>query len=145
MEGDETLDRYIARMIAEDPEFAKAHMIGRPLLNLSLNIWSLRLTKGMTRQQVAEAAGMTQRSITKVERNEANPTLVVVSQMAFALGVTADRLLTEPDEAVMAEARAIVEAEVATWSPRRRRALGLMEDEEQQREPTARKRLRKTV
>jgi transcriptional regulator with XRE-family HTH domain len=143
MEGDMTLDEYIARRIAGDPEYAKAHVIGTPFLNLSLNVWSLRLIKGMTREQVAAAADITQRRVAMVERDETNPTLSIISQLAFALGVAADRLLVTPDEAVMAEARAIVKAEVATWSPRRRRALGLMDDEEQPPGPAAPKRQRK--
>jgi transcriptional regulator with XRE-family HTH domain len=141
----ETLDEMIARRCAENPEYAKAHAIGRPFLHLSLNVWSLRLTQGLTQQQLAGAAEMSQPRIATIERDEANPTLQTISRIAFALGVTADRLLAEPDEAVMASARALVAAEVAAWSPQRRRAYGLVDDSEQQPEPVPIKRRRKTA
>ena len=146
MQGYETLDEYIARRVAEDPEYAKAHAIGRPFLHLSLNVWSLRLTKGLTQQQLADAAGMKQPRIATIERDETNPTLETISRIAYALGVTADRLLAQPDEALLARARAIVDAEILAWSPRKRRALGLLDEAgEQQPEPAAPKRRRKTA
>lgn len=129
MEGDRTWDEYMAENL-RDPEYAAAHAVGRPFSNLALNVWSLREAKGMTQQQLAEAAEMKQPRIANIERDAANPTLLTISRIAFALGVTAERLLAEPDEAVMADARAIVETRVATWSPRRRRALGLLDGAE---------------
>lgn len=144
MEGDMTFDEYLAEQL-EDPEYAAAHAVGRPFSNLALNVWSLRETKGMTQQQLAETAKMKQPRIADIERDEANPTLLTISRVAFALGVTASRLLAEPDEAVMANARAVVEARVATWSPRRRRALGLLDEAGAQPEPAAPKRRRKVA
>lgn len=146
MNGDETWDGYIARRVAEDPEYAKAHAIGRPFTNLALNIWALRLTKGLTQQQLADAAGMKQPRIATIERDETNPTLETISRIAYALGVTADRLLAEPDEALLARARAAVDAEIGTWSPQKRRRLGLLDEAEAQPpEPAAPKRRRKTA
>lgn len=146
MKGDETLDQAIARRVAEDPEYAKAHAIGRPFLHLCLNVWSLRLTQGLTQQQLADAAGMKQPRIAQIERDETNPTLETISRIAYALGVTASRLLVEPDQTLLASARAVVAAEIATWSPEKRRALGLWEDEEEQQpEPASPKRRRKTA
>jgi transcriptional regulator with XRE-family HTH domain len=146
MKGYETLDESIARRVAEDPEYAKAHAIGRPFLHLCLNVWSLRLTQGFTQQQLADAAGMKQPRIAMIERDETNPTLETISRLAYALGVTASRLLAEPDETLLASARAVVAAEIATWSPEKRRALGLLDHpEDQQPEPAAPKRRRKTA
>jgi transcriptional regulator with XRE-family HTH domain len=144
MTGDMTFDEFLAEQL-KDPEYAAAHAVGKPFLNLALNIWSLRETKGMTQQQLAEAANMKQPRIAGIERDAANPTLLTISRIAFALGVTTDRLLAEPDEAVMADARAAVEARVATWSPRRRRALGLLDEAEKQSEPAAPKQRRKVA
>lgn len=146
MKGDETLDEYIARRVAEDPEYAKVHAIGRPFLHLSLNVWSLRLTRGLTQQQLADAAGMKQPRIATIERDETNPTLETISRIAYALGVTASRLLAEPDEALLANARAAAEAEVAAWSPAKRRAYGLLDDvQEQPMESAAPVRRRRTA
>jgi DNA-binding XRE family transcriptional regulator len=119
MEGDETYDEYIARRLLE-PGYAAAHAIGRPFSNLALNVWSLRETKGLTQQQVAEAAELKRPRIAGIERDEANPTLLTISHVAFALGVTASDLLAEPDKARLAKARALVEASAANRTTGRR-------------------------
>lgn len=119
MEGDETFDEYIARRLQE-PGYAAAHAVGRPFSNLALNVWSLRETKEMTQEQLAEAAKMKQRRIAGIERDEANPRLLTISRVAFALGVTASDLLAEPDNARLANARARVEASAASHTKRRR-------------------------
>lgn len=108
MKGDLTLDEYMARNL-RDPEYAKAHSIGRPFFNLSLNVWAYRVNAGMTQQALAEAAEMSQPRIANIERDEANPTLMTISRIAVALGVTADRLLAEPEEWRLAQARAAFE------------------------------------
>ena len=145
MDGSMSFDQYMAENL-QDPEYAAVHAINRPLFNLALNIWSLRESKRMTQKQLAEAAQIKQPRVADIERDASNPTLLTISRIAVALGVTADRLLAEPDEAVMASARAIAEARVASWSPRRRRAYGLLDDaEEQQPEPAAPIRRRKTA
>ena len=144
MDGDMTRDEYMAENL-RNPKYAAAHAVGRPFSNLALNVWSLRETKKMTREQLAEAAETTRRRIASIERDEVNPTLLTISRVAVALGVTASQLLAEPDEAVMADARAVVEAHVATWSPRRRRALGLLDEAEMQSKPAAPKHRRKVA
>lgn len=144
MKGDMTLDEFLAEQL-KDPEYAAAHAVGRPFSNLALNVWSLRETKGMTQKQLAEAAKMKQPRIADIERDEANPTLLTISRVAFALGVTASELLAEPDEAVMADARALVEARVATWSLRRRRRLGLVDEAETESKPAAPRHRRKVA
>ncbi|HEX6372970.1 MAG TPA: helix-turn-helix transcriptional regulator [Longimicrobium sp.] len=116
-----TWDEYMAENL-RDPEYAAAHAVGQPFSNLALNVWSLRETKGMTQQQLAEAAKMKQPRIADIERDEANPTLLTISRVAFALGVTASDLLAEPDKARLAKARAMVEASAASRTKRRRAA-----------------------
>ncbi len=112
MPGDMTWDEYTADNLP-DAEYAAAHAVGRPFSNLALNVWSLRETKEMT-QQLAETAELKQPRIAGIERDEANPTLLTISRVAFALGVTASDLLAEPDDARLAQARALVEASAAT-------------------------------
>lgn len=121
MTGDETWDEYMARRLQE-PGYAAAHAVGRPFSNLALNVWSLRETKGMTQKQLAEAAKMKQPRIADIERDEANPTLLTISRVAFALGVTASDLLAEPDKARLAKARALVEASAGSRTKRPRAA-----------------------
>lgn len=119
MEGDSTWDEYMAENL-RNPAYAAAHAVGRPFSNLALNVWSLRETKGMTQKQLAEAAKMKQPRIADIERDEANPTLLTISRVAFALGVTASELLAEPDKARLAKARALVEATLASRTKRPR-------------------------
>jgi transcriptional regulator with XRE-family HTH domain len=121
MKGDMTLDEYLALQL-QDPEYAAAHAIGRPFSNLALNVWSLRETKGMTQQQLAEAAKMKQPRIADIERDEANPTLLTISRIAYGLGVTASDLLAEPEKARLAKARALVEVSTASRTKRTRAA-----------------------
>jgi transcriptional regulator with XRE-family HTH domain len=143
--GDRTLDQFITEQL-QDPGFAAAWAIQQPLGYLGLNVWSLREARGMTQRQLAEVARMKQPRIAEIERGDGNPTLLTISRIAHALGVTAERLLAAPDEALMAEARTRAAAEVASWSPERRRALGLADDDvESQPEPAAPKRRRKTA
>jgi transcriptional regulator with XRE-family HTH domain len=121
MHGDETREEHRARLL-KNPRFAAAHAVGRPFSNLALNVWSLRETKGMTQKQLAEAAKMKQPRIADIERDEANPTLLTISRVAYALGVTASDLLAEPDKARLAKARALVEASAASRTKRPRTA-----------------------
>ena len=118
MKGDRTLDEFVARQL-EDPEYAKAHAIGRPFSNLSLNVWAYRTTAGMTQQELARAAEMSQPRIADIEQDASNPTLMTISRIAVALGVTADRLLAEPEEWRLAQARAAYETGTAPRLPTR--------------------------
>jgi transcriptional regulator with XRE-family HTH domain len=119
MQGDETREEHLARLL-KNPGFAAARAEGRPFRNLALNVWSLRETKGMTQKQLAEAAKMKQPRIADIERDEANPTLLTISRVAYALGVTASELVAEPDKARLAKARALVEASAASGTRRSR-------------------------
>lgn len=105
MKGDLIWDEYMARQL-QDPEYAAAYEVGRPFLNLALNVWAFRVNAGLTQQQLAEAAEMKQPRIADIERDAANPTLLTISRIAVALGATADRLLAEPEEWRLAQARA---------------------------------------
>jgi len=119
MKGDMTLDEYLALQL-QDPEYAAADAVEAPFSNLALNVWSLREMVGLTQKQLAEAAKMKQPRIADIERDEANPTLLTISRVAYALGVTASDLLAEPDEARLAKARALVEASGASRTKRSR-------------------------
>jgi transcriptional regulator with XRE-family HTH domain len=144
MKGDESYGEHLGRLL-QDPGFAAEWAIQTPLTNFSLNVWAVRETKGLTQLQLAEAAKMKQPRIAEIERGGGNPTLLTISRIAAALEVPADRLLAEPDASVLAEARAAVAARVATWPLERRRALGLLEDGEEQQESATPKRRRQTA
>lgn len=123
MKGDKKWDEYMAEKL-RNPEYAKAHAIGEPFFNLSLNVWAYRVNAGMTQQELAEAAEMSQPRIANIEQDASNPTLMTISRIAVALGVTADRLLAEPEEWRLAQARAAYETGTApdhSAKPARRR------------------------
>lgn len=125
MKGDISFDAFLAEEL-RDAEFAAEWAAQASFRHLPLNVWSLREAKGLTQQELAHAAGMKQPRIAEIERGAANPTLLTLSRVAHALGVSADRLLAEPDEEVLANARAIANASGRA----RRSALDLMQDDE---------------
>ena len=52
----------------------------------------LRWRRGLTLEELAERSGVSRAMISKLERGEKNPTLVVVAKLAEGLGVTLSRL-----------------------------------------------------
>lgn len=63
---------------------------------LASNVYRLRKDRGLTQEQLAEAVGVRQPRIAEVERGDANPRLLTLSRLAFALGVPVAALL-DPD------------------------------------------------
>lgn len=116
MKGDETFDEHLARQL-QDPDFAAAWAVEQPFGHFSLNVWSLREARGLTQQQLAAAAKMKQPRIAEIERGDANPTLLTISRIAFALGVTPGRLLAEPEDLLLANARAAAERRAPPTDP----------------------------
>jgi transcriptional regulator with XRE-family HTH domain len=60
---------------------------------LGARIKELRRRRGLTLDDLAERAGVSRAMISKVERGEKNPTLVVTAKVAEGLGVTISELL----------------------------------------------------
>lgn len=116
MKGDHTWAGYMAENL-RDPEYARAHAIGKPFANLALNVWALREAAGLTQAELANRAGMKQPRIADIERDASNPTLETISRIALALGVSADQLLAEPVEATLATARGAVERRAGLTPP----------------------------
>lgn len=63
---------------------------------LASNVYRLRKDRGLTQEQLAEEVGVRQPRIAEVERGDANPRLLTLSRLAFALGVPVAALL-DPD------------------------------------------------
>jgi transcriptional regulator with XRE-family HTH domain len=63
---------------------------------LASNVYRLRKDRGLTQEQLAEAVGVRQPRIAEVERGDANPRLLTLARLAFALGVPVAALL-DPD------------------------------------------------
>jgi transcriptional regulator with XRE-family HTH domain len=62
---------------------------------LGARVKELRRRRGLTLEDLAECAGVSRAMISKVERGEKNPTLVVAAKVAEGLGVTLLELLGE--------------------------------------------------
>jgi transcriptional regulator with XRE-family HTH domain len=60
---------------------------------LGLRVRELRRAKGLTLNDLAESSGVSRAMISKVERGEKNPTLVVAAGISEGLGVTLSRLV----------------------------------------------------
>jgi transcriptional regulator with XRE-family HTH domain len=64
---------------------------------LGLRIKQLRMARGMTQEDLAEAAGLFRTYMSRVEAGTANPTLSVLELLARHLKVTPSELLLPPD------------------------------------------------
>lgn len=60
------------------------------------NVRRIRLEKGLTQEAFAERSGFSQQYLSSLERGTRNPTVVTLSELASALGVS-HVALVEPD------------------------------------------------
>lgn len=97
MKGDMRFEEHLA-LLLQDPEFAAAWAVEKPFADFAINVMRIRQERGLTQQQLAERAGLKQPRIAEIERSDANPTLLTISRIAHALGVTPDRLLVDKDQ-----------------------------------------------
>ncbi len=89
-------DEFFRRLEEESPtDPAVAAEVDPPHV-LASNVYGLRKHRGLTQDQLAEAVGVRQPRIAEVERGDANPRLLTLSKLAFALGVPVGALL-DPD------------------------------------------------
>lgn len=63
---------------------------------VGLNVRKFREKQGWSQEDLADRSGIHRTYISGVERGIRNPTVMIVSILAGALGVTADELLGEP-------------------------------------------------
>ena len=64
------------------------------MLDIAERIREVRLSRGMTQQELADACGLKSRtSINKIEKNTYNPGLETIKKIARALNVEADYLV----------------------------------------------------
>src|SRR5918912_204407 len=59
---------------------------------LGARVRGLRRERGLTLEELAQRSGVSRAMISKVERGEKNPTLMVAAKLAEGLGVTLSRL-----------------------------------------------------
>ena len=75
------------------------------------NFKRIREDLKLTQEQVAERSGLSQQYLSGLERGKRNPTIVIVYELAKALGVAYLRLLEpsddQPDQSTDDEARSV--------------------------------------
>lgn len=78
-------------MTESPPNSLSSHLGDRVRLLRSQRDWSL--------ERLAELSGVSRSMLSQIERNEANPTVVVALAIAKALGVSLDELANQPGQA----------------------------------------------
>jgi transcriptional regulator with XRE-family HTH domain len=61
------------------------------------NIRNARIAAGMTQEELAERSGFSQQYISGLERGKRNPTIVSIYELAQALGVSHEVLVSATD------------------------------------------------
>jgi DNA-binding XRE family transcriptional regulator len=62
----------------------------RQRFSIGLKLLERRMSAGMTQQQLADASGVPQSEISRIERGQANPTVQTLESLGAPLGVTLD-------------------------------------------------------
>lgn len=124
MKGDLTWEEFLERELS-DPAEAASWAETLPKIDLAANVCLLRMERGLSQKQLAEAAGLSQPRITDIERGDANPTLLTITRIANALGVRVDRLFADKvvngTEAAAVPPSTVVEKETPVLRPVRKR------------------------
>jgi transcriptional regulator with XRE-family HTH domain len=118
------IDELFARIDAENPGSREiAHEVDPPFF-LAWNVYAYRTRRGLTQAQLAEAIGVAQPRIARIERGDANPRLMTLARIAHALGITLPELLADniPQRAVPHAASAVAAGDLPI--PQRKRRVG---------------------
>jgi len=104
-----TLDEFLAGELS-DPEVRAEYEKGKRQIDLSVQALELRLARGMTQQQLAEAMGTKQSVISRFERGEAKPTTRFLEKLARALGTELIQVFRQPRPGTSQASDDIIEA-----------------------------------
>ncbi len=80
------LERLIAELKAEDPEFAEGFERGYEAFSVGVDLQVAREQAGMTQQQVAERMGTKKSAISRLENNAGDVRLSTLQRYAEAVG-----------------------------------------------------------
>lgn len=95
------------------------YSIGNKLLNI-------RRRMGLTQAEVAEAAGLSDRTYADIERGTVNMRIETILRICGALHITPDEILTEEDEPITARQNELIERLNACNAKDRETALKLL-------------------
>ncbi len=82
-------------------------------MNLGENIRRSRLERGLTQSALAEALGVSDRAVSRWERNDSLPDVTLLAQLALVLDTSADALLAVDPQRMQAEILAATEEATA--------------------------------
>ncbi|HEX5164957.1 MAG TPA: helix-turn-helix transcriptional regulator [Thermomicrobiales bacterium] len=88
------LDEYIAKRLADDPEFRAAYEASRPEFEFRRQLIRARLNARLTLEQLAERIGTKRSSISRLEGRDAEPSFDMLRQLSAALNVSFEILPT---------------------------------------------------
>jgi len=80
------LERWLEKSVQNDPEARRAAAEEEVHLHLARALRKARLAAGMTQSQVAEAAGLRQSAVSRLESPNHNPTIASVVRYLTAVG-----------------------------------------------------------
>lgn len=84
-EKQDDFTRHLNELL-QDPEFREAWEADEAEYQMRCAIIEARIETGMTQKQLAEATGMNQRSISRIEMGNTNPTLKTLDRLARGFG-----------------------------------------------------------
>ena len=82
-----TLKEY-KREQMKNPEFVEAHEEIQPEMSVIRAMIDARLSRGMTQKELAEATGIAQGEISKLENGTRNPSIKLLQRLAEGLDMT---------------------------------------------------------
>ncbi len=88
--------KFKARMM-EDSEFRREYEELGPAFELASKLIELRRVTGLTQQQIAELAGMTQPEVARMESGAANPTWETLSRLLTGVGAELELKVRDRD------------------------------------------------
>jgi HTH-type transcriptional regulator/antitoxin HipB len=92
-----TLQAVIAKLKAEDPEFAERYERGHQAVRLGMMLQLAREDAGMTQEQVAQKLGTRKSAISRLENNAGDLRLSTLQKYAEAVGRRLIVELAAPD------------------------------------------------
>ncbi|WP_302397074.1 helix-turn-helix transcriptional regulator [Eggerthella sinensis] len=82
---EDDFERFLAEQL-QDPEFREIWEADEAEYQMRCAIIQARIETGMTQQQLAEAIGMNQRAISRIEMGNTNPTVRTLGRIARGFG-----------------------------------------------------------
>lgn len=82
---EDDFERFLAEQL-HDPEFREIWEADEAEYQMRCAIIQARIETGMTQQQLAEATGMNQRAISRIEMGNTNPTVRTLGRIARGFG-----------------------------------------------------------